>query len=448
MTDAQQIGKQIDAALAHFLGLDADKVTPQVIASTVAVLTACMSEHVDSNEAHFSAASIGEAAAEKPLLKAALQELSPSLWRSVVVAERENTRRMAIKEVRKAVDFSSALNEALQTARSLSAAEAAAAARQDGSDVAPMIDDARNRATLADPLLDEMALRYANNPDYAAALEQAAPAIAAKVAAMEPILDLPMMWEVPMQSMTDCRMVFNNTPGMAGPEIVHADGNRTGFGGIQAIERFAVENNLTSDDLDCLSRMDSLVDVRGLRAPAPVIELPKPLLKFIELALSDKAAALDAHTVTGEVVCLRTINLKTRAEGNGTPPIPWSDPWRRLASCSNGTVLTTGVQDEDPVLMDALSDFVEVAHEFANDHKGAKLHRADTQDGKQHFGDVAAVTRFFTIQNAGRGEYALHESAALDSRPVGGHSIEVKYKNGRGAVENKSIQRVRDSVER
>jgi hypothetical protein len=66
----------------------------------------------------------------------------------------------------------------------------------------------------------------------------------------------------------------------------------------------------------------------------------------------------------------------------------------------------------------------------------------------QHCGDVAALSVFFAVQSAGRGKFVLHELASLEQVPQLGHSIEVKYKNGIGAVLDKTLEREKTLVER
>lgn len=62
--------------------------------------------------------------------------------------------------------------------------------------------------------------------------------------------------------------------------------------------------------------------------------------KFFHLLNAGKQAALDVHQSTGEVVCMRSYNDHTDAEGNGTPPQTYTASWQRLAACDKGRLIT------------------------------------------------------------------------------------------------------------
>lgn len=59
--------------------------------------------------------------------------------------------------------------------------------------------------------------------------------------------------------------------------------------------------------------------------------------KFWELIGAGKSAALDVSTETGEMVA-RFSKSAEGAEGNGTPPIPYTDAWARVMVGLNGQV--------------------------------------------------------------------------------------------------------------
>ena len=62
--------------------------------------------------------------------------------------------------------------------------------------------------------------------------------------------------------------------------------------------------------------------------------------KFHVLRQQNKSAALDIHDQTGELVCRFTIsNSQDKIEGNGTPPIPFSENWLRIIECREGVLL-------------------------------------------------------------------------------------------------------------
>lgn len=65
---------------------------------------------------------------------------------------------------------------------------------------------------------------------------------------------------VPMASMPNAVMVYNDTPGMAGAEILNSDGTRISFGGKEAIETFAEENKLSAEDKTKLLELDAQAD--------------------------------------------------------------------------------------------------------------------------------------------------------------------------------------------
>lgn len=61
--------------------------------------------------------------------------------------------------------------------------------------------------------------------------------------------------------------------------------------------------------------------------------------QFFDLLNSGAKAALDVNLRTGEVFCQATKNLQTGAIGMGTPGIPFTDQWTRVAACADGKLL-------------------------------------------------------------------------------------------------------------
>ena len=56
--------------------------------------------------------------------------------------------------------------------------------------------------------------------------------------------------------------------------------------------------------------------------------------KFFDLAKDGKRAALDVNLSTGDIVCMFSKNINTKAEGDGTPSSTMSDAWKRVATCN------------------------------------------------------------------------------------------------------------------
>lgn len=59
--------------------------------------------------------------------------------------------------------------------------------------------------------------------------------------------------------------------------------------------------------------------------------------KFRLLQKTKKSAALDINSETGELV-VRCTKSTAGEEGNGTPPIPFTDKWERIMVCNKGVV--------------------------------------------------------------------------------------------------------------
>ena len=64
----------------------------------------------------------------------------------------------------------------------------------------------------------------------------------------------------------------------------------------------------------------------------------------------------------------------------------------------------------------------------------AKVEKAFTRDGIEHFGAVVAVGSTHVLQKAGQDKFKLHHLAALDQKPVIGQNLSIKYNKGHGTV--------------
>lgn len=60
---------------------------------------------------------------------------------------------------------------------------------------------------------------------------------------------------------------------------------------------------------------------------------------FFDLLSTGAKAALDVNLKTGDVVCLATKNEQTGAVGVGTPGMPYTADWTRVAACADGKLL-------------------------------------------------------------------------------------------------------------
>lgn len=65
---------------------------------------------------------------------------------------------------------------------------------------------------------------------------------------------------------------------------------------------------------------------------------------------------------------------------------------------------------------------------------GAKVEKAFTKDGTEHFGAVVAVGSTHLLQKGGQDKFKLHNLAALDKNPVIGQNLSIKYNKGHGTV--------------
>lgn len=389
----------------------------------------------------------------------ALQRFSPDLAEIAGFAAKEMSRRAELKEVRKAVDSASFLRDSINVAKALTPELAKKAVDRDISDL--------NKCSRTEPALDrfyklsDMALKAVNSPVYQEALDQASPAVAHLVYASKALEFLPISERVEMSSLPGYRMVYESAPGLAGAKIVRPDGSQICLGGPLAIEEFAQENALTDDDRTCLLLLDSLVDIFELRVPAHEkgndltsvspgalgsMGVPESCTKFFGAILDGRQAGLDVNSVSGDVLCMMSMSLDGKTEGAGTPGIPFTEQWLRVASCKDRVLAVDASElafasQVAPQVTQAVTDFNEALGTARERCDSGIVTMARVDDGVFYAGEVVAVTGFLALQSAGRGNFNLHQVAALDHVPDVGQSVEIRYKAGMGAVLDKSIER-------
>ncbi len=84
---------------------------------------------------------------------------------------------------------------------------------------------------------------------------------------------------IQMESLPGKVMIYNNEPGHAGAEIIDREGGRLSFGGKEAIDRYAAENNLSAKDVKTLKEMDARAD--KFRTVLPTVELDSTALENV-----------------------------------------------------------------------------------------------------------------------------------------------------------------------
>lgn len=77
---------------------------------------------------------------------------------------------------------------------------------------------------------------------------------------------------------------------------------------------------------------------------------------------------------------------------------------------------------------------------------GAKVSKAFTKDGQEHFGPVIAVGERFALQKTGADRFSMHHLAALSEKPEIGANLAVKYNKGVGAVVDQDKQRAQNKA--
>ena len=271
-----------------------------------------------------AATAIAQNMRANPEYGAALQATAPDIAATVKAYEAEDDRRVSLKETGKAMDYDAKAAaagrdadvfvlpgrdytadraelatpktpaEALQAIHDraldvhsegldiedLTPDVAARLAREDQADFARLgpvekaeaayviVDNFRNRGYSAefarnDPQAAQDVVREVSRQDEAAAkhtglsdaqLDSLLPEQAGK----DPVKDAQI--GTPMNSMPGALMAYNDTPGMAGAEILNSDGTRISFGGKEAIETFAEENKLSAEDKQKLLELDAQAD--------------------------------------------------------------------------------------------------------------------------------------------------------------------------------------------
>ena len=80
---------------------------------------------------------------------------------------------------------------------------------------------------------------------------------------------------------------------------------------------------------------------------------------------------------------------------------------------------------------------------------GAKVFKAFTKDGQEHFGVIIAVGDRYALQKGGQDRFSLHHLAALTEKPVVGQSLAIKYNKGVGTavdqIEKKALDKAMGS---
>lgn len=127
---------------------------------------------------------------------------------------------------------------------------------------------------------------------------------------------------IPMESQPGKSIVYNETPGMRGPEIVSADGTRTAFGGRDAIDRYAAENKLSPQDVGTLRDFDKRASEE--RTAAPTKEGKAELTGSYKVAASVMADVLKEKGYSPKVLDKAVAEATRRLEGmqKGGEPAP------------------------------------------------------------------------------------------------------------------------------
>lgn len=90
---------------------------------------------------------------------------------------------------------------------------------------------------------------------------------------------------------------------------------------------------------------------------------------------------------------------------------------------------------------------VEMMHGLAEGKMdGAKVFKAYTKDGQEHFGKVLAVGDRYALQKAGQDKFTLHHLAALDQTPRIDQNLAIKYNKGVGVTVDQELKRAQDKA--
>lgn len=77
---------------------------------------------------------------------------------------------------------------------------------------------------------------------------------------------------------------------------------------------------------------------------------------------------------------------------------------------------------------------------------GAKVSKAFTKNGQEHYGKVVAVSDRYALQKAGGDKFTLHHLAALDQFPKVDQNLSIKYQKGLGTVVDQDLQRAQNKA--
>lgn len=199
-----------------------------------------------------------------PMYRAGLEKADPVVVEIVEALNAENNKRISEKDARKSDEMAVIHQAFIERAQQWSPTEAAQQAFRDSEDY-KVTQDATERFYMR----NDMGLNANANPHYGAALAALDAALATEVKTQ--------YGEV-MTSQPGARMVYNDTPGQAGAEIVNPNGTRTMFGGKDAIERYAGMAGLTDQEKQTLLELDALANKHRV-APSTI--------QGIELNLTD-----------------------------------------------------------------------------------------------------------------------------------------------------------------
>lgn len=455
--------KKLEINVMGLTEITTDSLTPRGVLAAVSRHEELYKLLENDAERYHAGLLMGELCQAHPVYSETLSQKFPALADEVGFAAKEGARRAALKDVRKQVEYASMLRYSINEAKAMSPRIATRTAYADASELhALVVDSPVTHFHTVSYTLTEMARKAEHNETYRNSLQSAWTKAVEMIKTAEVAEFLPISGDVPMESLPGARMVYNPNVGMAGAEIVNLDGSRICFGGAEAIERFAREQSLSEDDRACLLQLDSLLDIYEIRTPAPElavtvqnrVDLAKfhssvameNCSQFFKAVIQGLQAGLDVNVSNGEALCQMSISADGLREGQGTPGVPFSDQWVRVASCKDRALSLSQfdlsmANRVAPQVAQAVADFKNVLDVTRGRSDSAEVTLARVDDGAFYAGEVVAVTGILALQSAGRGNFNLHYVAALDDSPSIGHSIEVRYKDGLGRVADKTVQR-------
>lgn len=193
---------------------------------------------------------------EHPGYRSMVEIEEPEIAQVVDQLDAQNNAKMAAKEDRKAADLDALMQGRVEEARSWTPGQAALRAARDAQALQSAPNDFER-----DAMKSDMALNARESTPYLVALEKTNPGISNLLNWEErQRLDKEAAGQqagTPMESIQGARMVYNETPGFAGAEIINPNGTRTSFGGKDAIERFAANAGLTEQEKSTLIAYDA-----------------------------------------------------------------------------------------------------------------------------------------------------------------------------------------------